>query len=150
MKPDGEVRLMGAYIVKCNEIIKNDDGSIKEIHCTADLETGNGMPVDGRKVKGTIHWLSGDYAKDTTVKLYDFLFDIENVDEIPEGKTFDDYLNKSSVTTVTNAKIEAALSTAAPEERFQFVRCGYFVKDSKYDNVFNRIVGLKDSFPKNK
>ena len=150
MKPDGEVRLMGAYIVKCNEIIKNDDGSVKEIHCTADLETGNGMPTDGRKVKGTIHWLSSAYAKDTTVKLYDFLFDIENVDEIPEGKTFDDYLNRSSVTTVENAKIEPSLADAMPEERFQFVRCGYFVKDSKHQNVFNRIVGLKDSFPKTK
>ena len=150
MKPDGEVRLMGAYIVKCNEIIKNDDGSIKEIHCTADLETGNGMPVDGRKVKGTIHWLSADSAKDATVKLYDFLFDIENVDDIPEGKTFDDYLNRSSVTTIENAKIEAALADASAEERFQFVRCGYFVKDSKNENTFNRIVGLKDSFPKTK
>ena len=141
---------MGAYIVKCNDIIKNDDGSIKEIHCTADLETGNGMPIDGRKVKGTIHWLSSNFAKDATVKLYDFLFDIENVDEIPEGKTFDDYLNRNSVTVVENAKIEPALSEAVSEERFQFVRCGYFVKDSKNPGVFNRIVGLKDSFPKNK
>jgi glutaminyl-tRNA synthetase len=86
MKPDGEVRLMGAYIVKCNEIIKNDDGSIKEIHCTADLETGNGMPVDGRKVKGTIHWLSSKFAKDTDIMLYDFLFDIENTGDIPRAK----------------------------------------------------------------
>jgi glutaminyl-tRNA synthetase len=148
MKPDGEVRLMGAYIVKCNEIIKNEDGSVAEIRCTADLETANGMPADGRKIKGTIHWLSSKYAKSATVKLYDFLFDIENVDDIPEGKTFDDYLNKSSVKVVENAKIEPMLLDAKAEERFQFVRCGYFVKDSKYDNVFNRIVGLKDSFPK--
>jgi glutaminyl-tRNA synthetase len=150
MKPDGEVRLMGAYIVKCNEIIKNDDGSIKEIHCTADIETGNGMPTDGRKVKGTIHWLSAPHAETTTVKLYDFLFDIENVDDIPEGKTFDDYLNKNSVTTIENAMIEPALVNAEADERFQFVRCGYFVKDSKNENTFNRIVGLKDSFPKQK
>ena len=150
MKPDGEVRLMGAYIVKCNEIVKNEDGSIKEIRCTADLETGNGMPVDGRKVKGTIHWLSSDYAKTTTVKLYDFLFDIENVDDIPEGKTFDDYLNKNSVTTIENAMIEPALAEASADEKFQFVRCGYFVKDTKNENTFNRIVGLKDSFPKQK
>ena len=150
MKPDGEVRLMGAYIVKCNEVIKNEDGSIKEIRCTADLETSNGMPADGRKIKGTIHWLSSDFAKDTTVKLYDFLFDIENVDDIPEGKTFDDYLNRSSVTVIENAKIEPMLAEAKAEERFQFVRCGYFVKDSKNENVFNRIVGLKDSFPKQK
>ena len=148
MKPDGEVRLMGAYIVKCNEIIKNEDGSIKEIRCTADLETGNCMPADGRKVKGTIHWLSAEHAKDTTVMLYDFLFDIENVSDIPEGKTFDDYLNRESAMAVEGAKIEAALADAKPGERFQFVRCGYFVKDTKHEGVFNRIVGLKDSFPK--
>ncbi len=149
MKHDGEVRLMGAYIVKCNEIIKDDNGNILEIRCTADLETGNGMPIDGRKVKGTIHWLSSDYAKDTTVMLYDFLFDIENTADIPEDKTYDDYLNVNSVVKIENCKIEEALASAKPSERFQFVRTGYFVKDSKHENVFNRIVGLKDSFPKN-
>ena len=148
MKPDGEVRLMGAYIVKCNEIIKNDDGTVKEIHCTADIETGNGMPTDGRKVKGTIHWLSADYAKTTTVMLYDFLFDIENTGDIPEDKTYDDYLNKSSVTRIDGCMIEQSLCDATPGEKFQFVRTGYFVKDTKHENTFNRIVGLKDSFPK--
>ena len=148
MKPDGEVRLMGAYIVKCNEVVKDADGNIVEIRCTADLETGNGMPIDGRKVKGTIHWLSSRYAKDTTVMLYDFLFDIENTADIPEDKTYDDYLNCNSVVKLEGCKIEEALYDANPEERFQFVRTGYFVKDTKYDNVFNRIVGLKDSFPK--
>ena len=150
MKPDGEVRLMGAYIVKCNEIVKDDAGNVIEIRCTADLETKNGNPVDGRKVKGTIHWLSSAFAKDTTVKLYDFLFEIENTGDIPEGKTFDDYLNTSSVTTYEGAKIEAALAEADAGERFQFVRTGYFVKDTKHENTFNRIVGLKDSFPKAK
>ena len=150
MKPDGEVRLMGAYIVKCNEIVKDDAGNVIEIRCTADLETKNGNPVDGRKVKGTIHWLSSAFAKDTTVKLYDFLFEIENTGDIPEGKTFDDYLNTNSVTTYEGAKIEAALAEADAGERFQFVRTGYFVKDTKHENTFNRIVGLKDSFPKAK
>ncbi|MBQ2875887.1 MAG: glutamine--tRNA ligase/YqeY domain fusion protein [Clostridia bacterium] len=148
MKPEGEVRLMGAYIVKCNEIVKNEDGSIKEIRCTADLETRNNMPIDGRKVKGTIHWLSSKFAKDTSVMLYDFLFDIENVADIPEGKTFDDYLNKNSATRIDGVKIEESLENAEAGERFQFVRCGYFVKDTKHENTFNRIVGLKDSFPK--
>ena len=148
MKPDGEVRLMGAYIVKCNEVIKNADGSIKEIHCTADLETGNAMPLDGRKVKGTIHWLSSAYAEDATVMLYDFLFDIENTADIPEDKTYDDYLNKDSVEKISGAKIEPALKDSTAGERFQFVRTGYFVKDTKCEGVFNRIVGLKDSFPK--
>ena len=150
MKPDGEVRLMGAYIVKCNEIIKDSCGNITEIRCTADLETGNGMPVDGRKVKGTIHWLSESYAEDSDIALYDFLFDIENTADIPEDKTYDDYLNKNSVTKLTNCKVEGCLKDAKAGERFQFVRVGYFVKDTKCDNTFNRIVGLKDSFPKAK
>jgi glutaminyl-tRNA synthetase len=80
--------------------------------------------------------------------LYDFLFDIENVADIPEGKTFDDYLNVNSVTKIENAKIEPALAEAKAGERFQLVRTGYFVKDTKHENTFNRIVGLKDSFPK--
>ena len=148
MKPDGEVRLMGAYIVKCNEIIKDEEGNIVEIHCTADLETGNGMPVDGRKVKGTIHWLSSTYAKDSDIMLYDFLFDIENTGDIPEGKTYDDYLNHDSAIKLSGCKIEESLSSAKGGDRFQFVRCGYFVKDTKHEGVFNRIVGLKDSYPK--
>ena len=148
MKPDGEVRLMGGYIVKCNEIVKDEQGNVVEIRCTADLETRNGMPTDGRKVKGTIHWLSASHATDTTVMLYDFLFDIENTSDIPEDKTYDDYLNKASVTKIEGAKIEPALEEAAAGERFQFVRTGYFVKDTKHENTFNRIVGLKDSFPK--
>ncbi len=148
MKPDGEVRLMGAYIVKCNEIVKDENGEIIEIRCVADIETGNGMPADGRKVKGTIHWLSASHALDTTVMLYDFLFDIENTADIPEDKTYDDYLNTNSVVKLENCKIEEALSSAIAGERFQFVRTGYFVKDTKRENVFNRIVGLKDSFPK--
>ncbi|MBE6635263.1 MAG: glutamine--tRNA ligase/YqeY domain fusion protein [Ruminococcaceae bacterium] len=150
MKPDGEVRLMGAYIVKCNEVVKDADGNVIEILCTADLETGNGMPVDGRKVKGTIHWLSKDHSADATVMLYDFLFDIENTGDIPEDKTYDDYLNTESAVKVEGCKIEPALADAEPSDKFQFVRCGYFVKDTKNPGTFNRIVGLKDSFPKNK
>lgn len=148
MKPDGEVRLMGAYIVKCNEIIKNADGSIQELHCTADLETGANMPADGRKVKGTIHWLSAEYSDDVNVMLYDRLFTIENVADIPEDKTYNDYLNPDSLKKLTSCKVEKALANAMPGDKFQFVRCGYFVKDTKYENTFNRIVGLKDSYPK--
>ena len=148
MKPDGEVRCMGAYIIRCNEIVKNEDGSVKEILCTADLETGNGNPIDGRKVKGTIHWLSAKYAEKTTLKLYDKLFTIENVNDIPEDKTYNDYLNPDSLVTLENCLVEPALKDAEDGERFQFVRTGYFCKDSKYPNTFNRIVGLKDSFVK--
>ena len=148
MKPDGEVRLMGSYIVKCNEIIKNEDGTVKEIHCTADLETRNGMPVDGRKIKGTIHWLSAKYAEETTLMLYDNLFTIENTNDIPEDKTYNDYLNPNSLVKIEHCKIEPSLLDAKAGDKFQFVRDGYYCKDSKYENTFNRVVGLKDSFPK--
>ena len=148
MKPEGEVRLMGAYIVKCNEIIKNDDGTVKEIHCTADLETRNGMPVDGRKIKGTIHWLSATYCEEATLMLYDNLFTIENTNDIPEDKTYNDYLNPNSLVKVEHCKVEPCLLDASAGEKFQFVRDGYYCKDSKYENTFNRVVGLKDSFPK--
>ena len=139
---------MGAYIVRCNEIVKNDDGSIKELHCTADLETKNGNPVDGRKVKGTIHWLSAQYSEETTLMLYDKLFTIENVNDIPEDKTYNDYLNPDSLIKLEGCRIEPCLKDAEPGEKFQFVRVGYFCKDTKYENTFNRVVGLKDSFPK--
>ena len=144
MKEGGEVRLMGAYIVKCNEIVKDDNGKIVEIRCTADLEAANGNPLDGRKIKGTIHWLSAKYAEKCTVKLYEKLFTIENTGDIPEDKTYDDYLNPESVVTLNDCVIEKALSEAKEGERFQFVRTGYFCKDTKNENTFNRIVTLKD------
>ncbi len=146
LKPDGEVRLMGAYIIKCGEIVKDDAGNVVEIRCTADLETGNGTPVDGRKIKGTIHWLSAPHAIDTTVKLFDHLFTIEDVLAMPEGKTFDDYLNVNSCETLTGCKLEPAMENANPGDRFQFVRTGYFISDTKYPNTYNCIVGLKDSY----
>lgn len=148
MRPDGEVRLMGAYIVRCNEIVKNEDGSIREILCTADLETGNGNPTDGRKIKGTIHWLSASHSEETTLMLYDKLFTIENVNDIPEDKTYNDYLNPDSLIKLEKCRIEPCLADAEDGQQFQFVRVGYFCKDTKYENTFNRIVGLKDSFPK--
>ncbi|MBO5286594.1 MAG: glutamine--tRNA ligase/YqeY domain fusion protein [Clostridia bacterium] len=148
LKPDGEVRLMGAYIVKCNEIIKDENGEIVEIRCTADLETGNGMPADGRKIKGTIHWLSSENAQKTTLMLYDKLFTIDNLGDMPEGKTYNDYLNPDSLQKVENALVEKCLDEAEPGEKFQFVRNGYYCKDTKYPNTYNRIVGLKDSYPK--
>ncbi len=142
MKPDGEVRLMGAYIVKCVSVEKNEDGTIKEIHCTADIETGNGKPIDGRKVKGTIHWLSAAYAETATIVNYSNLFTIENVADIPEGKTYEDYMDPNSAARIEDAKIEPALVHAKEGEHFQFVRTGYFVKDTKHPNTFNRIVEL--------
>ena len=148
LKPEGEVRLMGAYIVKCGEIEYNADGTVNTIHVTADLESGNGNPVDGRKIKGTIHWLSSDYAQTANVMLYDHLFTLENIDDMPEGKTYNDYLNPESAIKLEGCMIEPALAEAEAGDRFQFVRNGYYVKDTKNANTFNRIVGLKDSFPK--
>ena len=147
LKPDGEVRLMGAYIIKCGEIIKNEDGSIAEIHCTCDLETGCNKPVDGRKVKGTIHWVSAKYAVDSDVMVYDRLFTRDNMTDV-DSADYDQYLNNDSVLELKNCKLEPSLAEAKDGERFQFVRSGYYVKDIKNANTFNLIVGLKDSFPK--
>jgi glutaminyl-tRNA synthetase len=106
------------------------------------------MPADGRKIKGTIHWLSAKYAKPASLMLYDRLFNIENTADVPEGKTYLDFLNADSLTRVEGAMVEPSLENAAPGEQFQFVRVGYFCKDTKHANTFNRVVGLKDSFPK--
>ena len=147
LKPDGEVRLMGAYIIKFKEVLYNEDGTIDKIIVTADIESGNGNPVDGRKVKGTIHWVSASDCIDRDVYIYNSLFTIENTNAIPEDKTFDDYLNPESVVKKVGCKLERSLEDAKAGDKFQFVRLGYFCKDSKYDNVFNRIVELKDSKP---
>ncbi len=146
MKPDGEVRLMGGYIVKCTGVEKNPDGTIKEIHCTADLETGNGNPADGRKIKGTIHWLSASDAIDSTVILYNNLLTLEEPSKLPEGKEYSDYLNPGSKIVLEGCKLEPSLADAKPGEKFQFVRTGYFCVDTKEPGVFNRTVTLKDGF----
>jgi len=145
LKPGGEVRLMSSYIIKFQSISKNEDGSIAEIHCTADLDVGIGVPTD-RKVKGTIHWVSAKYAVDTTVMMYDRLFTGENMNDLPEGKTYADYLNPLSAVKVEHAKAEPSLAEANPGDKFQFVRIGYFSMDTKNENTFNRIIPLKDSY----
>jgi len=147
LKPGGEVRLMGAYIVKYKDVETDENCKVVAIHCDADLESRNGMPVDGRKIKGTIHWVSAADCVEAEVRMYDKLFTIENTGAIPEGQTFDDYLNPESIKVYTGCKLEKALANAAPGEKFQFVRTGYFCKDTKNDNVFNLTVELKDSKP---
>ena len=148
LKPGGEVRLMGAYIVKCDEVVKDADGNVIELRCSADLETKNGMPVDGRKVKGTIHWVSAEHAIDADLMMYNRLFTIPDLSDLGEDKTYNDYLNPDSVKKLTGCKLEPSLADAKPGERFQFVRMGYYCKDTKYDNTFNSIVGLKDTWAK--
>lgn len=150
LRPDGEVRLMGAYIVRLTDIVKNDDGSIRELHVTADLETGSGMPSDGRKVKGTVHWVSAAHCEDIDIVLYDRLFTIpdvasyttsdHNVEEILE------FVNPDSARRLTHAKAEPSIAELRPGEAVQFVRMGYYTPDSKESGVFNRIIPLKDGY----
>ena len=147
LKPDGEVRLMGSYIIKFKEAHFDENGEVKEIIVDADLESRNNSPVDGRKIKGTIHWVSASRCVDADVRLYDKLFTIENTGDIPEGKTYDDYLNVDSIITLKGCKLEESMNDVKAGEKFQFVRLGYFCKDTKNDNTYNRIVELKDSKP---
>ena len=141
-----EVRLMGAYLVRCTGVDKDEAGNVVTIHAEADLETRNGNPADGRKVRGTIHWVSCEHCVDAEIHLYDKLFTEANMNGIPDGADFKDYLNPDSVQVIDHAKLEESLADAKPGERFQFVRTGYFTPDSKNPHVYNRIVTLKDSF----
>lgn len=145
---------MGAYIVKCNEVIQDEDGNVVELHCTADLESGNGKPIDGRKVRGTIHWVSAKHAIDAELNLYDNLFTLENTAAVPEGKTYLDFLNPESRKVLTGCKLEPSIADVPAGTRMQFVRMGYYIQDSKptEDGTlrFNRIVSLKDSFKPDK
>ncbi|MBQ0109517.1 MAG: glutamine--tRNA ligase/YqeY domain fusion protein [Clostridiales bacterium] len=144
MKKDGEVRLMGGYIVKCTDILTDENGNITEVLCEADLETGNGMPSDGRKIKGTIHWLSANDCAETDVMMYGRLFTEADMNSVESAK-YSEYLNPESKIELKGVKVEKALLDAAPGDKFQFVRKGYFCKDTKNPSVFNSVVELKDS-----
>ncbi len=149
LKEGGEVRLMGAYIIKCEKAITDENGVVKELLCTADLETGNGNPVDGRKIKGTVHWVSARENVSAKVNLYDKLFVKENINDLEEGENYLDYLNPDSLKVYENCYLEKSLSCAKPLEKFQFVRLGYFCRDSKNEGLtFNRTVTLKDTWAK--
>ena len=148
LKKGGAVRLRGGYIVDCDDVVKNDAGEITEVLCRYDPETRSGSDNSGRKVKGTIHWVSRPHAVDITARLYDRLFTVEDPGKPEDGKTFVDYLNPDSLTTVT-AKAEPAIDDHAVGDRVQFERKAYFIKDpdSTADAaVWNRIVTLKDGW----
>ena len=149
LKPEGEVRLKGAYFVTCKSVEKDADGKVKVIHCVYDPLSKGGESPDGRKVKGTIHWVSAAHAVDAEVRLIDNLFTLEDPAQVPEGEDWHDYLNPDSM-VIKQAKVEPALANAKLEDRFQFMRQGYFCLDSEASKpghlVFNRTVGLKDSF----
>ncbi len=145
LKPEGEVRLRSAGIIKCDEVVKDAAGNVTELRCTFD-------PDHSRKVKGTIHWVSAPLALTAEVRLYDHLFGVENPDNAPEGKTFLDNLNPNSLEVVKDAKLEPSLKDAKPGTSFQFERSGYFFVDpvdSKPGKpVFNRTATLRDSWTK--
>jgi len=149
----GEVRLKAAYIIKCEEVIKDNEGNITELRCTYDPDTrsGSGTEASKRKVKGTLHWVSAKHAVNAEVRLYDRLFN----NEAPDGHKdvdFKEFLNPESLKILSNCKVEPGLKDAKPESKYQFQRLGYFCvdkKDSKPGNlVFNRTVPLKDSWSK--
>ena len=145
-----EVRLRYGYFITCNEIIKDSNGEITELHCTYDPLSKGGKSPDGRKVKGTIHWVSAKHAVDIEVRLYDRLFNNENPDIAEEGKDFKSNLNPDSL-NIINAKAEPCIKNSKVLEKFQFERQGYFCvdKDSVEGKlVFNKTVGLKDSWAK--
>ena len=150
----GEVRLRNAYFLKCNEVIKDDAGEIVELRCTYDPETAGGKAPDGRKVKGTIHWVSAQHAYQAEVRLYEPLFENDDPGDVPEGTDWKDMINKKALTVLKNAQLEPMLKDAKVGERFQFVRMGYFCVDSKDSQtdkpVFNRTVTLKDPYAKGK
>jgi glutaminyl-tRNA synthetase len=145
LKPGGEVRLKYAYIIKCDEVVKDAAGNVTELRCTADLESKSGGATSSRKVKGTIHWVSASHAIGAEVRLYDRLFTVPEPDADGDFKAF---LNPHSLETVS-AKCEPSLADAAPETRYQFERLGYFIldRDSTPGNLaFNRTMTLKDTW----
>jgi len=147
--PGGEVRLRGAGIIRCDEVIKDADGTITELRGWLDPESRPGMEGANRKVKGTIHWVSAVHGVTAEIRLYDRLFSVPNPDDESEGKTYRDYLNPESRRTVIGY-VEPAAATAAPEQSFQFERTGYFVADRRDHTaakpVFNRSVTLRDTW----
>jgi glutaminyl-tRNA synthetase len=147
--PGNEVRLKYAYIIKCDEVIKNASGDITELRCTVDLDSKSGGATAGRKVKGTIHWVSAAHAIDAEVRLYDRLFTVEEPDG--EGRDFKQFLNPNSLEVLT-AKVEPGMAQADPAQRYQFERMAYFCvdpRDSKPGKpVFNRTITLKDTWAK--
>lgn len=151
LAPGQEVRLKHAYYVTCGEVVKDSDGKITEILCTYDPMSRGGWTEDARKVKGTLHWVCAETAIDVETRLYEHLFTVSDLSTIPEDKTYLDYLNPDSLKTISNAKAESALADASPDNRYQFLRLGYFTldKDSTTGKlIFNRICGLRDTWQK--
>ena len=153
LAPGREVRLRFAYLITCTDVIRDPDtGEVIELRCTYDPATRGGNAPDGRKVKGTLHWVSAAHALGAEIRLYDHLFNLENPNDVEEGKDFTDYLNPSSLEVLTGCRVEPGLAGAEPGVMYQFERKGYFVTDSKDSSadalVFNRTISLRDSWAK--
>ncbi len=150
LAPGREVRLRYAFFLKCDEVIKDDTGEVVELRCTYDPATKGGKAPDGRKVKGTIHWVSARHALSAEVRLYDHLFSVDNPDVPPPDGTFLDNLNSNSLEVLTDCQLEPSLAEAAPGARYQFERLGYFSVDTVDSNpgapIFNRTVSLRDAW----
>ncbi len=152
LAPGKEVRLKHAYYITCTEVVKNEQGEVVELHCTYDPHSRGGWTQDGRKVRGTLHWVSAKHAVPVEVRLYDHLFLKENPEEVEEGQDFTANLNPDSLKIMANALAEPDLKNINPGEHFQFLRQGYFCADLKDHSpehlVFNRTVTLRDSWAK--
>ena len=149
LKPEGEVRLKHGYIIKCEEVIKDAEGKVVELHCTYDPDSKTGGATANRKVKGTIHWVSAADALEAEVRLYDYLIETDEKGEVPAD--FLNAVNKNSLEVLQHVMVEPSAALTAEGTHYQFLRQGYYVvdKDSTPDHlVFNRVVGLKDSWAK--
>ena len=149
LKPGGEVRLKHAYIIKCEEVIKDADGNVTELHCTCDPDSKTGGKTANRKIKGTIHWVAAKTALPVEVRLYDYLLQTDENGNVPSD--FIAALNKDSLQVVKGALIEPSVKYAAAGKHYQFLREGYFVVDPDTQPgqlVFNKVVGLRDSWAK--
>jgi glutaminyl-tRNA synthetase len=151
LSPGREVRLRYGYLVTCTSVVKDSSGNVTEVHCSYDPATRGGNTPDGRKVKGTIHWVSADHAIDAQVRLYENLFTKEDPNDVAEGQDFTANLNPNSLEIVNAAKVEPSLRDAKPGSRYQFERLGYFSVDpdtTPRKLVFNRTVALRDTWAK--
>jgi len=149
LSPGKEVRLRSAYFIRCESVVKDANGQVVELHCTYDPATRGGDSPDGRRVKATLHWVSVAHAARAEVRLYDRLFSVEDPERVPEGKTFLDNLNPSSLEVLRECPVEPSLRTATAGTRLQFERIGYFAVDPDTRPgalVFNRTVSLRDTW----
>jgi glutaminyl-tRNA synthetase len=151
LSPGREVRLKSAYLVTCTGVVKDEEGNVVEVHCTYDPETRGGEAPDGRKVKGTLHWVSAEHAIDAEVRMYDHLFLEEDPYDVEEGESWLDNVNPSSLEVLTESKLEPTLADLKVGDRYQFMRMGYFCVDpdsTPERPVFNLSVTMRDTWAK--